>query len=40
MRALSPPLAAGYYEELEELLIAADMGPAMAARNRSASRPP
>lgn len=32
LRALSPPLAAGYYEELEELLIAADLGPAMAAR--------
>ncbi len=32
LRALSPPLAAGYYEELEELLIAADIGPAMAAR--------
>ena len=32
LHALSPPLAPGYYEELEELLIAADMGPAMAAR--------
>ena len=32
MRALSPPLADGYYEELEELLIAADIGPAMSAR--------
>ena len=32
MRALSPPLAAGYYEELEDLLIAGDLGPAMAAR--------
>ncbi len=31
MRALSPPLAAGYYDELEEVLIAADMGPAIAA---------
>jgi fused signal recognition particle receptor len=32
LRALSPPLAAGYYEELEEVLLAADLGPAMAAR--------
>jgi fused signal recognition particle receptor len=32
LRALSPPLAPGYYEELEELLIAGDIGPAMAAR--------
>lgn len=32
LRTLSPPLAAGYYEELEELLISADLGPAMAAR--------
>ena len=32
LRALRPPLAAGYYEELEELLVAADMGPAMAGR--------
>jgi len=32
LRALSPPLAAGYYQELEDLLIAADLGPAMAAR--------
>lgn len=31
MRALSPPLAAGYYDELEEILIAADLGPAVAA---------
>jgi fused signal recognition particle receptor len=38
LRALSPPLAAGYYEELEELLIAADMGPAMAARLVAAVR--
>ena len=38
LRALSPPLAAGYYEELEELLIAADMGPAMAARLAAAVR--
>ncbi len=32
MRALSPPLAQGYYDELEEVLIAADLGPQMAAR--------
>src|SRR5882672_5337854 len=32
LRALSPPLAAGYYQELEELLVSADLGPAMAAR--------
>lgn len=31
LRTISPPLAAGYYTELEELLIAADLGPAMAA---------
>jgi fused signal recognition particle receptor len=38
LRALSPPLATGYYAELEELLIAADMGPAMAARLAAAVR--
>ena len=32
VRALSPPLAQGYYDELQEALIAADLGPAMAAR--------
>jgi fused signal recognition particle receptor len=32
LRSLKPPLAAGYYEQLEELLVAADLGPAMAAR--------
>ncbi len=32
LRSLKPPLAAGYYEELEELLVAADLGPAMASR--------
>src|SRR3982074_1713993 len=32
LRSLKPPLAAGYYEELEELLVAADLGPARAAR--------
>ncbi len=38
LRALSPPLAAGYYAELEELLISADMGPVMAARLTAAVR--
>jgi fused signal recognition particle receptor len=38
LRALSPPLAGGYYEELEDLLIAADMGPVMAARLATAVR--
>jgi fused signal recognition particle receptor len=32
LRSLKPPLAPGYYEELEEVLIVADIGPAMAAR--------
>ena len=32
MRSLSPPLSAGYYDELEELLISADVGPATAAK--------
>jgi fused signal recognition particle receptor len=32
LRSLSPPLAAGYYEELDEVLLAADLGPAMASR--------
>lgn len=32
LRALSPPLAQGYYDELEEVLIAADTGPQMATR--------
>ncbi|HEY8863404.1 MAG TPA: signal recognition particle-docking protein FtsY [Candidatus Dormibacteraeota bacterium] len=32
LRSLKPPLAAGYYEELEELLVVADLGPAMASR--------
>ncbi len=38
LRSLSPPLAAGYYEELEELLISADLGPSMAARMSAAVR--
>jgi fused signal recognition particle receptor len=32
LRSISPPLAAGYYEELEGVLLGADLGPAMAAR--------
>ena len=32
LRSLKPPLAPGYYEELEELLVGADLGPSMAAR--------
>ncbi|HEV2033464.1 MAG TPA: signal recognition particle-docking protein FtsY [Candidatus Dormibacteraeota bacterium] len=32
LRSLSPPLSPGYYEALEELLISADLGPAVAAR--------
>ena len=32
LRSLQPPLAPGYYEELEEVLVSADIGPAMAAR--------
>ena len=32
LRSLSPPLAAGYYAELEEVLLAADIGPAVASR--------
>ena len=31
LRSLKPPLAPGYYEELEEVLVSADIGPAMAA---------
>src|SRR5258708_7229618 len=36
LRSLKPPLAPGYYEELEEVLVSADIGPAMAARLVSA----
>src|SRR2546430_14447195 len=32
VRPRNPPLADAYYDELEELLLAADVGPAMAAR--------
>src|SRR3989441_5426514 len=38
LRALSLPLAPGYYEELEEQLIDADMGQAMAAKLVAAVR--
>jgi fused signal recognition particle receptor len=38
LRSLSPPLAAGYYEELEVVLIAADLGPAVASRLAAAVR--
>ncbi len=38
IRSLKPPLAPGYYEELEEILVAADLGPAMAARLVAAVR--
>src|SRR5712664_2393756 len=31
LRSLSPPLAADYYAELEEVLLAADIGPAVAS---------
>lgn len=32
LRALSPPLAEGFYGELEEVLLAADLGPQMTER--------
>jgi fused signal recognition particle receptor len=38
IRSLKPPLAPGYYEKLEEVLVAADLGPAMAARLAAAVR--
>jgi fused signal recognition particle receptor len=38
LRALSPPLAATYYEELEELLISADLGPSTASKLVAAVR--
>jgi fused signal recognition particle receptor len=38
LRSLKPPLATGYYEELEEVLVASDLGPAMAARLVAAVR--
>ena len=38
MRALGSPLAPEFYESLEELLIAGDVGPALAARLGAAVR--
>ncbi len=38
MRSLSPPLSDAYYEELEELLVTADAGPAMAETLSAAVR--
>jgi fused signal recognition particle receptor len=38
LRSLSTPLAASYYEELEELLLSADVGPATATRLVAAVR--
>ena len=38
LRSLSPPLAAGYYEELEAVLISADLGPSVASRLTAAVR--
>jgi fused signal recognition particle receptor len=38
LRSIKPPLAPGYYEELEEVLVAADIGPAMATRLVAAVR--
>ncbi len=32
LRSLGPPLSPGYYDELEAVLISADLGPAVAAR--------
>jgi len=32
LRSLKPPLAPGYYEELDEVLVGADLGPAMTGR--------
>jgi fused signal recognition particle receptor len=38
LRSLSPPLAAGYYEELEAVFLSADLGPAVASRLTAAVR--
>src|ERR1700680_4122848 len=38
LRSLSPPLAAGYYEELEGVLIRAELGPAVSSRLAAAVR--
>ena len=38
LRSLSPPLSPGYYDELEAVLLSADLGPAMASRFTAAVR--
>ena len=38
LRNLGAPLQPGFYEELEELLIAADLGPSLAARIKEGLR--
>jgi fused signal recognition particle receptor len=38
LRSLSQPLAAGYYEELEAVLISGDLGPAVSTRLAAAVR--
>jgi fused signal recognition particle receptor len=38
LRSLSPPLATGYYEELEAVLISGDLGPAVSSRLAAAVR--
>ncbi len=38
LRALGPPLRAEYYEELEEVLLGADVGPAVASKLAQAVR--
>jgi len=38
LRALGPPLGDGYYEQLDELLIAADLGPSLAIKLSNAVR--
>jgi fused signal recognition particle receptor len=38
LRALGPPLSDDYYDKLDELLIAADVGPALAVRLSEAVR--
>src|SRR5260370_19474260 len=38
LRSLKPPLAPGYYEEFEEVLVSAAIGPARAARLVTAGR--
>ncbi len=38
LRALGPPLGDDYYEQLDELLIAADLGPSLAVKLSNAVR--